>query len=349
MSAADQARSSERRFVRRTLIVIAIAGLAILLWELRSLILLVFGAVLVAVILRALANPIHRVTRLPDGLAVAAAVLLLVGVVFGAAWLLGSQVAGQVRTLIDVLPDAWRSLEIRLGDMWFGDRLQEMITDAAPSGSGVLSSASRFILSFGSGLADTLVVLAGGIYLAAQPGQYSRGALKLVPPQRRELAEEAMESSGRALRLWLKGQLVSMVLVGMITGLGLWLIGIPSALALGLLAALLEFIPILGPIIAAIPGLLLALALGTDTALWALALYVGIQQIEGNVVQPIVQQYAVELPPVLLLFALLGFASLFGALGVILAAPLTVVAYVLVKRLYVQEALRTPTSIPGSD
>jgi predicted PurR-regulated permease PerM len=138
-----------------------------------------------------------------------------------------------------------------------------------------------------------------------------------------------------------------MVVVGLLTGIGLWLIGVPSALALGLLAGLLEFIPFAGPIIAAIPAVLLAMVVGPEVALWTVALYVGIQQIEGNVLQPLLQQYAVELPPVVLIFSLLGFGMLFGTLGIILAAPLTVVSYVLVKRLYVQEALGTATPIPG--
>jgi predicted PurR-regulated permease PerM len=137
---------------------------------------------------------------------------------------------------------------------------------------------------------------------------------------------------------------VSMLVVGVLTGLGLWLIGVPSALALGLLAGVLEFIPLAGPVLAAIPALLLALTVGVDTALWAGGLMLLIQQIEGNLIQPLVQRYAVQLPPALFLFALIGFAAMFGAIGIVLAAPLTVVVYVLNKRLYVQDALGTPPS-----
>ena len=118
-------------------------------------------------------------------------------------------------------------------------------------------------------------------------------------------------------------------------------------LALGLLAGMLEFIPFAGPIIASIPAILLALAVGPDLALWVLLLYLAVQQFEGYLLTPLVQQYAVELPGVVLLFSLLAFGTLFGTLGIILAAPLTVVAYVLVKRLYVIETLHTPTPIPG--
>ena len=134
---------------------------------------------------------------------------------------------------------------------------------------------------------------------------------------------------------------------GLLTGLGLWALGMPSGLALGLLAGVLEFIPFAGPVLSAIPAVLLALAISPDLALWVLLLYVAVQQFEGNVLTPLVQQFAVDLPGVVLLFSLLAFGTLFGVLGVILAAPLAVVTYVLVKRLYVIETLHTATPIPG--
>jgi predicted PurR-regulated permease PerM len=192
-----------------------------------------------------------------------------------------------------------------------------------------------------------MVVIVAGIFLALQPRFYATGAIKLVPPHKRALIGEAMNECERALQLWLKGQLMAMVVVGLLVGTGLWLLGVPSALTLGLLAGLLEFIPFAGPILAMIPAVLLALAVSPDLAIWVLLLYLAVQQFEGNVLTPVVQQYAVDLPGVVLLFSLIGFGIIFGTLGVILAAPLAVVSYVLVKRLYVVEALHTATPIPG--
>jgi predicted PurR-regulated permease PerM len=201
----------------------------------------------------------------------------------------------------------------------------------------------------GGAMANLFLVVVGGLYIATNPRLYRTGLLKLVPAERRELTGTALRDTGRSLRLWLVGQLVSMVLVGTLTGVGLWLIGVPSALVLGLLAGLLEFVPLVGPIVAAIPGLLIAATQGTETLLWALALYFVLQQLEGNIIQPLVQQRAVSLPPALLLFALVAFGTLFGIAGLLLAAPLTVVLFVAVKRLYVREALGTPTPIPGEE
>lgn len=346
----DDARKSEgghRLFIQRLLIVFALVVLAAFLWRVLDLVLLVFGAVIIATIFHALAEPLHRRTGLPRGAALGLSVLLVFGLLGGAAWMLGSTVSAQVDVLTEAVPRAWRALEARLGEWGLGERINEWVESAAPSGSGVLSSISSFALSIGAGIADTLLVVVGGIYLAAQPELYRSGLLKLVSPRRRALVDDAMGDSGRALALWLKGQLVSMLIIGVLTGVGLWLIGVPSALALGILAGLLEFIPIVGPVVAAVPALLLALALDTTTTLYTLGLYILIQQIEGNVVQPMVQQRAVDLPPALLLFSLIASGLVFGALGIILAAPLTVVVYVLVKRLYVREALDTPTTMPG--
>ena len=138
-----------------------------------------------------------------------------------------------------------------------------------------------------------------------------------------------------------------MLVVGILSWLGLLIIGVPSALALGLLAALLEFIPFIGPIVSAIPAILLAFAESPEQAIWTAMLFLAIQQFEGNVLEPMVQQRAVDLPPALLLFALVAGGLIFGIVGVILAAPFTVVVFVMVKRLYVQEALNTPTPLPG--
>lgn len=339
---------SDRTFVRRTLIVLALIALAFLIWQLRSLLLMLFGAVVVATVFRALADRICKLTKVREGLAVAISIVLGLGMIGGLTAVFGTQLARQVQTLGETLPVAWQSFEQRVGDLGLGDQLRRLAEGIRQS-SGSFANLSQAVMSIGNGIAEVLIVLFGGIYLAAQPRVYKAGAIKLVPVAKRALIAEAMDESETALRLWLKGQLMAMVAVGLLTGIGLWLLGLPSALVLGLLAGLLEFIPFLGPILSAVPGVLLALAISPDLALAVLLLYVIVQQFEGYVLTPLVQQYAVELPGVILLFSLLGFGILFGTLGVILAAPLTVVTYVLVKRLYVIETLHTPTPIPGED
>ena len=345
--ATKQDRSSEHIFVRRVLIVLGLAAIFFLVWQLRILLLMLFGAIVIASIFRAVADMICKYTRLPNGLSTALSILLVLGSLGALIALFGSHVAQQVTTLRETLPAAWKTLEQRVGDIGLSEQLDRLVATITKPGGGSLSGFGRTLISIGSGLADLLVVIFAGIYLATQPNFYRVGAMKLVPPARRKIAAEAMLESERALRLWLKGQAIAMVVVGLLTGFGLWFLGMPSAMTLGLLAGVLEFIPFAGPIIAAVPAVLLAVAVSPELALWVVLLYVLVQQFEGNVLTPLVQQYAVDLPGAVLLFSLIGFGTLFGTLGVILAAPLAVVTMVLVKRLYVIETLDTPTPIPG--
>lgn len=336
---------SHRIFIERLVIALAMVVLALLLWRLRGLLVLVFGAVLVAVILSLIAHPIRERLRVPQGLALFAAVLIVIGLLVTCFWLFGAEVVQQSSALGQMIPEAWRLVESRLDDWGLGDPVRDAL-ESVTDGSGVVSNIGGIAMSVGAGLADALLIIVGGIYLAAQPRLYRRGIVKLFPQRAHRLATQALDDSGEALRLWLFGQLVSMLLVGLLTGLGLWLIGVPSALTLGILAGLLEFIPYVGPIAAAVPAVLLALAVSPEMAIWTVGLYLVIQQIEGNVIQPLVQQRAVELPPALLLFSLVAGGTLFGIIGILFAAPLTVVIYTLVKRLYVREALGTPTKMP---
>ncbi|MFN3945045.1 MAG: AI-2E family transporter [Allosphingosinicella sp.] len=337
-----------RQFIERLVIAIGVLGFAALLWHLRGLVILVFGAVLVAVILSIVAEPVRERLRLPSGLALLVAILIVLGGFLGAFWMFGAQVAAQASQLGEMVPAAWEAA-LAMFDRWgIGDMVRRGVDEIAV-GSGMISNLGGIALSVGAGITDAVLIIVGGIYLAAQPALYREGLIKLFPPRARPLAGEAIGDSGRALRLWLIGQLVSMTLVGLLTGLGLWLLGVPSALALGIIAGILEFVPYVGPIAASFPAILVALAVSPELALWTALLYLLVQQAEGNLIQPLVQQRAVDLPPALLLFALVASGALFGIVGVLVAAPLTVVLYVLVKRLYVREALHTPTTLPGEE
>jgi predicted PurR-regulated permease PerM len=349
MAKAPKQTSEQARFVARALIVIALAAGAFLLWHLRFVVVLLFGAVVVETILRAIADPFHRWLRLPNSLAVLAAVLVLATLIFGTGWLLGAQLGAQTQMLTETLPAAISTVDGWVAGYGFDHPFQRWLDDFRMSGGQFVTNVGGWLSSLGAGVANFLLVLFGGIFLAAQPQFYRTGVIKLIPQAKRALVAEAMDESDNALRLWLKGQLISMVIVGVLTGAGLWLLGIESWLVLGLIAGILEFVPFAGPIMAAIPGILLALVVSPELALWTTLMYVAVQQAEAYLIQPLVQQYAVHIPPVVLLFSLLAFAVLFGLIGVLLAAPLAVVTYVLVKRLYVVEALHTATPIPGED
>lgn len=337
-----------RLFIERILIGLVILALALLVWQLRHLLILVFGAILFAVILRIIANPIQKRLRLPDALALFIAVVIVFGIIGAAFFLFGAELVRQATVLREAVPAAWETIQQRLAAMGLGEPLREWTRDLQSDG-GVLTNFGSILMSVSNAVTDTLLLLVGGIFLAARPQLYRTGIIKLVPEEGRGRVAQALEDVWRALRLWLLGRLAAMALVGLVTGLGLWALGVPAALALGLVAGLLEFIPFIGPIIAAIPGILLAMLIDPITALWVALLYLIVQQLEGNVISPVIQHHAVELPPALLLFSLVAAGLVFGILGVLLAEPLTAVLFVLVKRLYVRDTLHTATPIPGED
>jgi predicted PurR-regulated permease PerM len=157
-----------------------------------------------------------------------------------------------------------------------------------------------------------------------------------------------LDHCGAALRQWLKGQVLAMVMIGTLSGLGLWLLGVPSAAALGLIAGLAEFVPFVGPIAGAVLALLVASAQGLTTLLWVLILFLAIQQIEGNLVTPLIERQLVSLPMALTLFSIVAMGVVFGPLGVFLATPLTVLLHALVAKLYVEGVLGRRVSLPGS-
>jgi predicted PurR-regulated permease PerM len=339
-------QSKEAIFVRRVLIVVAITAGVLLLWQLRQVVVLLFGAVMVATIFRAIADLFERHLRLPERIAVLLSVLLVVGIIAGVIWAVGSQVSAQSLSLADTLPRAAQILDDRLMSMGLG-RPVAMWMHNMHSGGLIGANLEGFVSSVTVSAASFLIVFFGGMFLAAEPRLYGIGLIKLIPPARRRLVAEAMEESDHALRLWLKGQLWAMILIFLMTWGGLWLLGVPSALTLALISGVLEFIPYAGAITSAVPAIMVALVQGPELAVWVVGLYIIVHHVEAYLIQPLIQQFAVEIPAVITLFALLAFGLLFGILGILLAAPLAVVSYVLVKRLYVIEALDTPTPIPG--
>jgi len=343
----DPADSEDRRSVRSALIFIALAALALLLWQLRIVLVLLFGAAVMASVFRAIAEPLSKHLRLPNVIALLIAVLLILGVVAGAGWLMGRQIVAQTDALTQSLPAALGQIDQWLSGFGLAHPLRTWVAQLHSSSGTLVSRFGGWLATGSNAFANGLIVLFGGIFLAAEPRFYRTGAIKLVPAAKRGLVAEAMDECERALRLWLKGQLLAMLIVGAMTAAGLWLLGVQSWLVLGLLAGFFEFIPFAGPLLSAIPGILIALVQSPQLALWTALMYIFVQHSEAYLIQPLIQQYAVDVPAVVLLFSLLAFAVLFGVIGVLLAAPLTVVAYVLVKRLYVIEALDTPTPIPG--
>ena len=318
-------------FARQALIVLAVVALAYLAWRVAYALLLAFGGILVALFLRGVADALARRTRL--GMRVSLAVVglvLLAGVALGAL-ALGPQIAERFDELGRTLAQGAGEARAYLRKTQWGQALLEQQGD-------LLGAASRVLITAVDAVLALVLVVVAGIYLAVSPRLYAEGVVDLLPEQHRARGRDLLTSTGRALWRWVLGQFVTMAVVGMLTAAGLHLAGVPLAVPLGIVAGLLEFIPFLGPFLAAVPIVLVALTVGTQTALYAALVLLVVQQLESNLLTPLVQRRAVALPPVLILVGTIALTLLFGALGAVFAAPLLVVVMVWTKMLYMKEA-----------
>ena len=340
----------DRIFVRRTLFVFGVAAALFLLWQLSGALLLAFAAVILAVILRSVAEPIAAHTRIGEAAAVAIAGLLLLATLAGAGWLFGFAVAGQMDQLIANLPRSAADLQALVADWPFGAQLARMLAggpELLAGAQGVVGRVGGYALTLAGVVTSVVLVIIAGVFLAISPRYYRDGVILLFPEPRRPALREAADSAGRALRAWVLGQLADMVVVGVMTGVGVSLIGLTSPLALGVLAGLLAFVPIVGSIAGAVPGVLLAVQGGWELVAWTVLVYVVVQQVEGNLIYPFIQKRAVNLPPALTIFGVVVFGMLFGIMGVLVATPMMVVLFVGVRLLYLRRTLHEDVSAPG--
>ena len=323
------------QIARATVIVVAVIGAAWLMIELTQLLLLVFASIIIAAIFDVLAGGIRRATGIGQNFALSISVLSLILLFVGAFALFGTQIAGEFATLQKTLPTALRGFEEFLDRYGLGDQARNLISSGSSDASELVARAGGYAIAAGSGLADFVLVLVGAIFLASNPDVYRRGLLLLLPAKAEVPVGEALDEARHGLTGWMLGQAISLVVVGALTWAGLGFLGVPASGGLAIVAGLLDVIPMVGPIIAGVPAVLLAFTVSPMAALWTLLLFLVIQQLQGNLLQPMIQKRAVDVPPAVLLFAVFAFGVLFGFLGILLAAPLTVVAFVAVRRLYV--------------
>jgi predicted PurR-regulated permease PerM len=330
-----------RRVIFTTFVVLGMAALFAAAWALRTLLLITFLAVLLAIVLRSLGDIVHRWTGLRPHWCVLLVALVFVLVAIGAAFLVAPTIADQARQLVQRLPETVRGLEQRVNQIPWLQSLWEQVSSSLslPNPGDTMGQASRIVGGISAALGYAGLALVGALFLALDPGLYRRGFVRMVPVRHRAFTESLLDELDQTILNWLSGQLILMAVIGVTVGFGLWVIGVPYSLALGLFAGLVEFIPYLGPIMSA--GIAILVALGTEPSLvlWTIGLFVVVQQAENNVLQPMIQKSQVEIPPVLLIVVLFGMGLLFGVPGVLVATPLLAVVIVAVRRIYVERML----------
>ena len=233
----ERTKSAAPPFARRVLVVCLVGAAGLAVWKLSDVLVLAFGAALLALLLRGLAHEVSRRTRIPEAWAVVPVVLTLLGSFVAVGWLFGSQIASQFNLLAKDLPQSLTQLGHEFGSSSWGAWLLGHAQDIN-LGSASAPVASYIAALFGSvfrTVAYIAVLLFAALYFAVQPIRYVDGLLRLVPEPRRDGAREMLELLGITLRRWLN--------VGTLTAIGLTLLGVTAPLALGLIAGVLAFVP----------------------------------------------------------------------------------------------------------
>lgn len=334
------------------LIAILLGGLAYLAWRAAHTILLAFGGILFGLFLSALAEWLGRRTGIRHRWALAAVVLAILIAGGGIGYLIASDLASQLASLWQTLPHSLERIRQSLSQYAWGRQLLEQAPQAVGATTAkaedLLSRMTGFVSGVSSFLVGAAVILFVGLFVAAEPELYKDGAIRLVPAIHRQRAAQTFDAVGFNLRWWLVGQAVLMATMAVTTALGLYLIGVPLPLALGLIAGIFELVPYLGPWLSAVPAALIALMVSPWHLGMVLGLYLVLHILEGYVLVPLIQRRAVRLPPALTVVAQFLFAEVFGILGLFVAAPLTVAVVVALKMLYVEDALGDRTvNVPG--
>lgn len=328
----------DARFIRRVVILILLVAVTAAIVRAGNLLILAFGSMLGAIVIHAVAELGRDHLRLPKKPALLGAIFVVLAILAFLGWLFGVAFREQVNQLVVALPGLLDQLAAWASRSPVGAKLVDAV-EAAFGGSRVAQDAGGLVQGAGEMVLNALLVLIGALFFAADPKIYERGFLYLVPPRHRPAVEDALFDVGGTLKLWLKAQLIQMTAMGVLVGIGLWLAGVPSAAALGLLTGLSEFVPYIGPIAAMLPALGLAATAGTTPFLWALAVFAIVRLIQTNFVTPFVTARVVAIPPAVSMFAIIGIGYVFGVFGLFFSGGLLVVIYTLVRSLYLREVL----------
>ncbi len=341
---SETLRLDRGEYIRRVLITIGLISLVtlvmLLLWAAADVALLVFGAILFALFLRGLSDLLRQVVPLSENWSLAIVLLGLAIAIGLSAWLLGLALVEQLTELAKAVSSSWQQVQAQIEENEWGKRLVEDLSskETLPDGTSIVHVTSFFSMGIG-GVLSAVVVVVAGIYLAFDPHLYRHGLIRLTPLSRRARMNEVLDALGTTLRGWLISQFCTMTVVGTATTIGLWLLGTPLAIGLGLVAFVVTFVPYVGPIASAIPAILVAFTVGPTHAIYVGILYLGIQVVESNLLAPLLQQRMAKLPPAVTIISQVLMGVLLGTAGVVFATPLAACAMVLVTKVYVEDTL----------
>jgi predicted PurR-regulated permease PerM len=336
----DAAANSAKTPIRAGLVLIAVVAALAALWLAHEIVLLGFLGILIAVVFSFPVGLLSRV--LPRGLAVLTVILVLIGGAVGLGMLVAPTLARESKELQERVPKAIESVRNFVSQS--GPGAQQIAQKAPEAVKQAGAKALPALVKLVSSITGIVLVIVLGAFLVAQPDVYRRGVRALIPPAHEEKFDESWRRVGESLRKWVGGILVSMTIMGVLTAIGLKIAGIQEWFLLAVFTFLGTFIPYVGAVASAVPGLLAALAQSPRHFLWAGIVYLGVHHVEGYLVQPFVMRRAVEVKPALMLFGQGFFSAIFGLMGTVVATPLIVCGQTLVDYLWVERKLgKKPT------
>lgn len=317
-----------------------VLGAFVLLWRPLA---LLFLAIVIAESLRPVVQRLER--RIPRTLAIVSvyAFILLLGA--GALWYLSPLMLEQAQDLVDRVPRLVEQGQEQLDELEVAPSQRDRLLDAA--GSLVSGSVANLPALIASSVVDVLAVVFLSIYWLISSTATGRFFCSLLPPDRRDGVSSVVEEAGQMMGGYVRGVVIDALIVGALTTAGLWVIGFEYAVVAGLITAFGELFPVIGPVLAAVPIVAVAAVDSPRMAVMVLIFYVVIQQVEGQILTPVIMKRQTDVPEVLVLFSLVAGGAVAGFLGALVAIPLAAAARVVVVRGLapaIQNRWRTPHS-----
>ncbi|MET4142865.1 AI-2E family transporter [Pedobacter sp. UYP1] len=339
MNSSSDNTNKELSYIQKvwqTVAIVALLVVVILIARVAfNVLLMILAGVLIAVYFHGFGDLIERKTKLNRRLSMIISVggsFVFLGTLL---WFMGSKMQDQISVLSDSLPNTITAAKVKMDETHTG---RKILTYLSGDNSEKLFSTAQQFFSTSFGIMGNLyVIILLAIFFTANPSIYKNGIIMLVPPKNKSLARVAIDRISTALKGWLKGTMLSMVLITLLIATGLTVMGIPGAMVLAMFTGMLKLIPNFGSMAAMIPGVLLALTVSTNTAIIVALIYVISQTIVSNIVTPLIQKRMINLPPALTIISQVIMGTLSGALGIILAVPLLAIIIILVDELYVKK------------
>ncbi len=322
-----------------TFIVVLVLLLTLFFLYVFKVLLLILGGTLIALFFDGIASFINeKLPKTNKRIITVFTVGFIIGIFTLLIYNLYPRITEQIIILKNDLPEAINSLRKTIQSNEALNYIVENINNSFKS-KGVSGNIQSFFSSVFGIIGDFYIMIALGFFFLVQPSIYIDGIIQLFTKNSRKEVLKTIISIEKILKKWLLGKLFSMLIVGFLTGIGLYLLGVPLALTLAIIATICAFIPNVGPIIALAPALLIAFSKGDEYVLYTFLLYTGIQVIESNIITPLIQREVISFPMALILIAQVVLGLFTGYLGLILATPVVAILLLLVKKIYIQNYL----------